>query len=210
MEICWFNDLASFAVAWNSVPHKDLKQIFYNGDQQKVRYHMVNNEETRINGLSLFLSELHPSYEDEVNKHGGEFRIDFKSNLIFLQQLWEKLLMSVITNEFVNVDFLAGIRLLDKSTSTRENFFRIEIWTKFSDNEVALKDEMQKHLEEAYIQKMRENDYTFNSSKNRDRDAPLSDWIKFNNHSKDSKSSYNQQQPKEQAKEEALAAAKLE
>ena len=151
MEICWFNDLTSFSVGWNSVPHKELKAIFYNGDIQKVRYHMVNDKETRINGLSLFLSELHPSYEDEVNKQGGEFRMDFKTNLTFLQRLWEKLVFKVITDEFKNTDMLAGIRLLDKSTSSRENFFRIEIWTKFSDNEVGLKNEMQKHLEEEYI-----------------------------------------------------------
>ena len=112
---------------------------------------MVNGKETRINGLSMFLSELHPSYEDEVNKQGGEFRMDFKTNLTFLQRLWEKLVFKVITDEFENVDMLAGIRLLDKSTSSRENFFRVEIWTKFSDNEVALKNEMQKHLEEEYI-----------------------------------------------------------
>ena len=140
---------------------------------------MVNGKETRINGLSMFLSELHPSYEDEVNKQGGEFRMDFKTNLTFLQRLWEKLLFNVITDEYQNTDMLAGIRLLDKSTSSRENFFRIEIWTKFNDNEVGLKNEMQKHLEELYISMMAQNESTMNSSKNRDRDAPYSDWIKF-------------------------------
>ena len=127
----------------------------------------------------MFLSELHPSYEDEVNKQGGEFRMDFKTNLTFLQRLWEKLLFNVITDEYQNTDMLAGIRLLDKSTSSRENFFRIEIWTKFNDNEVGLKNEMQKHLEELYISMMAQNESTMNSSKNRDRDAPYSDWIKF-------------------------------
>ena len=63
----------------------------------------------------------------------------------------EKLLFNVITDEYQNTDMLAGIRLLDKSTSSRENFFRVEIWTKFNDNEVGLKNEMQKHLEEVYI-----------------------------------------------------------
>ena len=154
MEICWFNDLTSFSVGWNSIPHKELRHIFYNGDVQKVRYHMVNGKETRINGLSLFLSELHPSYEDEVNKQGGEFRMDFKTNLTFLQRLWEKLVFKVITDEFKNTDMLAGIRLLDKSTSSRENFFRIEIWTKFSDNELALKNEMQNYLEGEFIHMM--------------------------------------------------------
>ena len=194
MEICWFNDLTSFSVAWNSIPHKELKAIFYNGDVQKVRYHQVNDKETRINGLSLFLAELHPSYEDEVNKQGGEFRLDFKTNLNFLQRLWEKLVFKVVTNEFSNTDMLAGIRLLDKSTSSRENFFRIEIWTKFSDAEQAIKNEMQKHLEEEYISMMAGHEGTVNSSKNRDKDAPYSEWIKYQNHSKDNKGGYHQQQ----------------
>ena len=68
MKVCWFNDVMSFSISWNSIPHKNLKNLFYNAENQKVKYMMINNKETRINGLSLFLNEVHPSYEDEVNK----------------------------------------------------------------------------------------------------------------------------------------------
>ena len=148
MKVCWFNDLMSFSISWNSIPHKNLKNLFYNAENQKVKYMMINNKETRINGLSLFLNEVHPSYEDEVNKQGGEFRMDFKSQLVFLQTLWEKLVFNVVTGEFNNADLLAGVRLLDKSAAGRENFFRIEIWTKFSDSQPQILQEMQKHLED--------------------------------------------------------------
>ena len=42
----------------------------------------------------------------------------------------------------------SGVRLLDKSAAGRENFFRIEIWTKFSDSQPQILQEMQKHLED--------------------------------------------------------------
>ena len=74
--------------------------------------------------------------------------MDFKSQLVFLQTLWEKLVFNVVTGEFNNADLLAGVRLLDKSAAGRENFFRIEIWTKFSDSQPQILQEMQKHLED--------------------------------------------------------------
>ena len=176
MKVCWFNDLMSFSISWNSIPHKDLKNLFYNAENQKVKYMMINNKETRINGLSLFLNEVHPSYEDEVNKQGGEFRMDFKSQLVFLQSLWEKLVFNVVTGEFNNADMISGVRLLDKSAAGRENFFRIEIWTKFSDSQQHILQEMQKHLEDEYIQRMVDDETTYNT---KNKDGALSEWIKF-------------------------------
>jgi len=29
-KTCWFNDMTSFAVAWNTIPHRELSNIFYN------------------------------------------------------------------------------------------------------------------------------------------------------------------------------------
>ena len=89
----------------------------------------------RISGLSLFQHRIKPEWEDEVNNEGGELKINFTSNLQFLQKIWEKLVFSVVTNTFKNAEMLSGIRLLDKSQpSGRENNFRIEIWTKFNNS----------------------------------------------------------------------------
>ena len=35
-KACWFNDMVSFSVAWNSIPHRDLSNIFYNSDSRTV------------------------------------------------------------------------------------------------------------------------------------------------------------------------------
>ena len=80
----------------------------------------------RVSGMSLFQKNIQPEWEDPVNKNGGQFRIDFRSNLPFLQIIWEKLVFSVVTDAFENADMLSGIRLLDKSSWNRENMFRIE------------------------------------------------------------------------------------
>lgn len=44
----------SFAQAWNYVPHSDLKNVFYNDTTEKVRFIQLEENEVRINALSLF------------------------------------------------------------------------------------------------------------------------------------------------------------
>jgi hypothetical protein len=34
--VCWFNDLIGFSKAWNSIPHRDLRNFFYNCKTDKV------------------------------------------------------------------------------------------------------------------------------------------------------------------------------
>ena len=38
----------------------------------------------RISGMSLFQHRIKPEWEDDVNKNGGELKINFRSNLTFL------------------------------------------------------------------------------------------------------------------------------
>ena len=92
----------------------------------------------RISGMSLFQHRIKPEWEDDVNKNGGELKINFRSNLTFLQKIWEKLVFSVVTDTFENAQMLAGIRLLDKSVNGREGIFRIEVWTKFDNSQSSL------------------------------------------------------------------------
>ena len=115
-----------------------------------------NGMPVRISGMSLFKHGIKPEWEDEINKQGGQVQINFKSNLPFLQTLWEKLVFSVVTDTFVNSDMLSGIRLLDKSGLNRENMFRIEIWTKFDNNHESLVQELKQHLCDEYINLMKD------------------------------------------------------
>lgn len=36
-KTCWFNDLVSFSVAWNTIPHRQLSNIFYNDQTKQVK-----------------------------------------------------------------------------------------------------------------------------------------------------------------------------
>ena len=145
----------------------------------------VKGQMCRVNALSLFQKNVQPEWEDEVNKNGGQFRIDFRSNLPCLQTLWDKLVFSVITDEFEGADMLSGIRLLDKSTGSRENFFRFEIWTKFDSSQEAMVNSLKSQLEKEYIQLMIEDPQTRPVNKNANDQIP-SEWLsKFNNHSND-------------------------
>ena len=139
----------------------------------------------RISGMSLFQHRIKPEWEDDVNKHGGELKINFKSNLPFLQKIWEKLVFSVVTDTFDNAQMLSGIRLLDKSVSGRENIFRIEIWTKFDNSQASLVQALQSHLETEYISMMQE-DIGTRPVNNRANHMNPADWIsQFLNHSKE-------------------------
>ena len=36
-KACWFNDMISFATAWNTIPHSDLTNIFTNDETKMVK-----------------------------------------------------------------------------------------------------------------------------------------------------------------------------
>jgi hypothetical protein len=42
------------AIAFNSIPHMELANIFYNEATDSVRYVQLEENETRINGMALF------------------------------------------------------------------------------------------------------------------------------------------------------------
>ena len=114
----------------------------------------------RISGMSMFEQNVKPEWEDPVNKNGGQFQINFKSTLAFLQKIWDKLVFSVVTSQFKDADMISGIRLLDKSIFNRESMFRIEIWTKFNSDSEQMVNDLRTHLEEEYIRLMIEDENT--------------------------------------------------
>ena len=136
----------------------------------------VSGLPVRVTGMSMFQSAVKPEWEDPVNKNGGQIQINFKSNLPFLQTIWDKLVFSIVTGEFKDADMISGIRLLDKSAFGRESMFRIEIWTKFnSENDQMVKD-LQSHLATEYISLMMDDDGTKPLSRNVDENE-ASQWI---------------------------------
>ena len=135
-KVAWFDDIVSFSLAWKTIKHREVKNFFYDPSTKRIQTHIIDYEEKRINAFSLFESTIEPKWEDPINKHGGEYRIDFSvTDIDTVQKVWEKLVFQTITAEFAESDLLAGIRLVDKSSSNYANTFRIEVWTKFGDRE---------------------------------------------------------------------------
>lgn len=131
-KVAWFDDVISFSEAWVNSQHRDIHNFFFNEETKNINVHLVDGEEKRVNGLSLFEYGINPEWEDPINEQGGEFRTDFRAPIATVQKLWEKLVFQTVTGEFSECDKLCGVRLLDKSQPGKESFFRIEVWTKFS------------------------------------------------------------------------------
>jgi hypothetical protein len=60
------------------------------------------------------------------------------------------LVLEVITHTFPYVDYIAGIKLIDKSRHDSENF-RLEVWTNFSDEQNEAGKGIRKYLEDKYL-----------------------------------------------------------
>ena len=114
-KAAWFDDVVSFAEAWVNLQHRDIHNFFYNEESKNINVHLIDGEEKRINGLSLFEYGIEPKWEDPINEQGGEFRIDFKAPISVVQKLWERLVFQTVTGEFEEADKLCGVRMLDKS-----------------------------------------------------------------------------------------------
>lgn len=192
-KVAWFDDAISFALAWNNIPHRDINNFFFDQDKGVFTAYNVNNvpeaPEKRFDGLSLFLDNVIPAWEDEVNAQGGEFRIDFKaSSLELVQSFWETLIFDVVTSQFPETDMLAGVRLLDKSRGDQGSF-RIEIWTKFDDSKSEMGQAQQAYLQKTFVEPIKTNDgYDLNIYK--DGDDPISfKQHSSTGHSKDQKRS---------------------
>ena len=90
-KVAWFDDVVSFAEAWVNLQHSDIHNFFYNEKQKNIKVHMVDGEEKRVYGLSLFETGIKPEWEDIINEQGGEFKTDFTAPIDQVQKLWEKL-----------------------------------------------------------------------------------------------------------------------
>merc|ERR1740117_595 len=156
-QVALFNDIPSFARVWKTLPHCQIGKIFFNNKSNMVNVWKKadgSGTELRIHTLSLFQNQVEPKWEDEVNKQGGEFKMSFFAATSTVQMLWERLIFDIVAQEFPHCDFIAGVRLLDKSMSNKQGFFRLEVWTKFDDETSKLGTEMKKYLAEHFVEQI--------------------------------------------------------
>ena len=68
-----------------------------------------------------------PAWEDKENENGCSFDISLKNLLPEqINQIWRDLVMELVTENFSFVQFVTGIRCLDRIK--KHNSMRVEIW----------------------------------------------------------------------------------
>ena len=151
-EIFKWNDLITFFQFWNKYPGKDIKNIFFDGNEVKYFF----KEKYRINSINIFVEGIKPMWEDEQNKGGKYFQLDYKVQKEKMDEFinasnfqWKKLALNLMGNNLPGVEFINGIRFIDKTDFDRGKIimFRIEVWINKNAGENII-EEMKKYLKE--------------------------------------------------------------
>ena len=106
--------------------------------------------------MSMFRKGIVPSWEDEVNSKGGEYQAALNlqdKGFEFLNELWEMLVLDMISNKFPHAKDVTGVRIVDKSRGGNELFTRLEIWTKFGEENNEHGREMKAYITSEYLEK---------------------------------------------------------
>ena len=147
-----WDDLITFFQFWNKYPGRDIKNILFDGNNLKYFF----KEKYRINAMNIFQEGLKPMWEDEQNKGGKYFQLDYKiknDEMDTFSELanvhWKKLALCTMGGSIPHADYINGIRFVDKTNFLRGKIimFRIEVWVRKNMEEKKL-EELKKYLSE--------------------------------------------------------------
>ena len=147
-----WDDLITFFQFWNKYPGRDIKNILFDGNNLKYFF----KEKYRINAMNIFQEGIKPMWEDEQNKGGKYFQLDYKiknDEMDTFSELanvhWKKLALCTMGGSIPHADYINGIRFVDKTNFTRGKIimFRIEVWVRKYMEENKL-EELKKYLSE--------------------------------------------------------------
>ena len=147
-----WDDLITFFQFWNKYPGRDIKNILFDGNNLKYFF----KEKYRINTMNIFQEGIKPMWEDEQNKGGKYFQLDYKiknDEMDTFSELanvhWKKLALCTMGGSIPHADYINGIRFVDKTNFLRGKIimFRIEVWVRKYMEEYKL-EELKKYLSE--------------------------------------------------------------
>ena len=147
-----WDDLITFFQFWNKYPGRDIKNILFDGNNLKYFF----KEKYRINAMNIFQEGIKPMWEDEQNKGGKYFQLDYKiknDEMETFSELanvhWKKLALCTMGGSIPHADYINGIRFVDKTNFLRGKIimFRIEVWVRKNMEEKKL-EELKKYLSE--------------------------------------------------------------
>ena len=132
-KIFKWNDLITFYQFWNKYPGKDFRNIFFDGNNVKFFF----EEKYRINSMNIFQEGIKPMWEDEKNKGGKYYQLDYQVKKERIEEFaipannnWKKLALLTMGGTLPYAQYVNGIRFVDKTDFERGKIimFRIEVW----------------------------------------------------------------------------------
>ena len=125
-----FSDVVTFWQYFNHIPPPS--KLFYQVNTGKPYYQLDKDVKREISSISLFRNNIQPKWEDPINKMGGEINLKnfFKKQIqpiLYLDELWENLVLSCIGEIFEFSEEVTGIRVVDSSIPNKP-LYRIEMW----------------------------------------------------------------------------------
>ena len=151
-QIFKWDDIITFFQFWNKYPGNDIKNIFFDGQDLKYFF----KEKYRINSINIFIEGVKPMWEDEQNKGGKYFQLDYRVNIEKINDFitasnyqWKKLALNLMGMNLPGADYINGIRFIDKTDFDRGKIimFRIEVWIRKNVDENIIED-IKKYLKE--------------------------------------------------------------
>ena len=151
-QIFKWDDIITFFQFWNKYPGNDIKNIFFDGQDLKYFF----KEKYRINSINIFIEGIKPMWEDEQNKGGKYFQLDYRVNIEKINDFitasnyqWKKLALNLMGMNLPGADYINGIRFIDKTDFDRGKIimFRIEVWIRKNVDENIIED-IKKYLKE--------------------------------------------------------------
>ena len=137
-----FSDLETLASVWNNTQYAHPGNMFYDDVNHNVRKFKVNDsdqEERVIDALLLFKKNIRPEWEDPMNQNGCSFECTLHSlSPEKIDQIWQNLLTGLISENFPFIDFITGIRFMDRLKKFGN--VKIEIWMTVGLNPARLSD----------------------------------------------------------------------
>ena len=128
-KVAWFADAISFWRVWKTIPHSDPKNFFTHVIDGKsyVNFYEINGKEQKVSSLSLFKTGIQPAWEDKMNKDGGEYAIKVKIDEETTNEIWNSLVLDLVSDNFPEHHRICGVRTLDKG-----KFIKIEMWVDYA------------------------------------------------------------------------------
>ena len=132
-KIFKWSDLITFFQFWNKYPGNDFRNIFFDGNNVKFFF----EKKYRINSMNIFQEEIKPMWEDEKNKGGNYYQLDYQVQKDRMEEFanpankyWKKLALSLMGGSLPYSEYINGIRFIDKTDFERGRIimFRFEVW----------------------------------------------------------------------------------